>query len=101
MQKIGARKSLQQRLVQRTLLYPRIIVINELLHCAHSLFFPTMNPGLLSVVQTFNRNRRVQPYPAEFTALHLWKQHSDKRICISESEGIPSRVSQKLSLYFL
>lgn len=99
--KIGARKSLQQSLLRRTLLYPRVTVINGLLHCTHSLFFPTVYPGLLSVVQRFNRNRRVQPYPAEFTALHLWKQHSDIRICISENEGIQSRVSQKLSLRFL
>lgn len=47
MLKISA-KSLHSRLVQRTLLYPRITVINGLFHCAHSLFFPTINPGLLS-----------------------------------------------------
>lgn len=94
--KIGAKNSSQQRLVQRILSkdYSNQWTVSL---CS----FPTMNPGLLSVAQKFNRNRRVQPYPAEFTALHLWKQHSDKRICISKSEGIPPRVSEKLSFSFL
>lgn len=64
--------------------------------------FHTVDPGFPSVVQRLNGDGEDSlPLLSSQLYTSSWKNHSDNRICSSENEGIPSRVSEELRSCFL